>query len=301
MTDTRSDIADDIRLDGEEGDDELFARMFSSFDGIGASSAVKERTLQAIGIKLDSEIGVEAVVESAKRDVLPSETEAVPVIAEASPIQQAASRKEAGSAQRHGKPGRHGVRILRFLAAAACVCALSIGGVAYATPSAYISVESGESTVELSVNRFGIVLSADSSDESGAVVLREADIRHEPYGESLERIIRAYEEQADGGDRFSPGPFAIHVRADDLSQQDEISERSRGILEGIEPNEAPSPDGDQQNQYEESRPDDLQNGSRDAAPQNMPSNSGEAVPNGRTEPEVLTEAASGTTLSESFA
>lgn len=100
--------------------------------------------------------------------------------------------------QRHGRmqcPKR------RFVpqAALAAVCLLlffAVGGYSvYAKPVAYISIDVNPS-VELGLNRFGRVVSAEGYNEDGKGILQQLSLKNLPYMQAIERLL---ENENEGG------------------------------------------------------------------------------------------------------
>ena len=78
------------------------------------------------------------------------------------------------------------------MAAAACallVFLLVAGGWVYLTPTAYLSVDVNPS-LELGINRFGRVVTADAYNEDGEALLEELQVRFASWEEALEEILQ---------------------------------------------------------------------------------------------------------------
>lgn len=74
------------------------------------------------------------------------------------------------------------------IAACALLVALCLGGAtAYCTPVAYVDIDVNPS-LELSVNRFGIVVDARGLNGEGCAVVNEVDLAHCPYAEAIDRL-----------------------------------------------------------------------------------------------------------------
>lgn len=90
----------------------------------------------------------------------------------------------------------------RRLAAAAClVVALVLGGWAWFTPTATISVDVNPS-VELGINRFDRVVSARGVNDDGRALLSEVDVWGATYDEAVDRLLASADVSAllaDGG------------------------------------------------------------------------------------------------------
>ena len=76
----------------------------------------------------------------------------------------------------------------RWIAAAACVLLLFLGGWRlYEAPTVAISVDINPS-IEIAVNRFGRVVSASGYNEAGEALLERLPLRNKPYAEAIEAI-----------------------------------------------------------------------------------------------------------------
>lgn len=78
------------------------------------------------------------------------------------------------------------------MATAACallVFLLVAGGWVYLTPTAYLSVDVNPS-LELGINRFGRVVTADAYNEDGEALLEELQVRFASWEEALEEILQ---------------------------------------------------------------------------------------------------------------
>lgn len=106
---------------------------------------------------------------------------------------------------RHGRARARSARVLtlrRGLVAAAClVVALVVGGWAWLTPTATISVDVNPS-VELGINRFDRVISARGMNRDGQALLSEVDVWGVTYDEAVDRLLASADVSAllaDGG------------------------------------------------------------------------------------------------------
>lgn len=92
--------------------------------------------------------------------------------------------------QREKRNRRRSYPAARLAIAAACL--LLIFGVRgyflYETPVSYISIDVNPS-VELGVNRFGRVVSAEGYNEDGDSVLRQLSLKSLPYPQAVERLL----------------------------------------------------------------------------------------------------------------
>lgn len=128
-------------------------KIREAFDAVHAEDALKERTLAAVRA-------------------------------------QAAGEKDRAPA---GRPASRGARVLalgRRLAVAACLVAalVAVGGWAWLTPTATISVDVNPS-VELGINRFDRVVSARGVNDDGQALLSEVDVWGATYDEAVDRLL----------------------------------------------------------------------------------------------------------------
>ena len=96
------------------------------------------------------------------------------------------------------------------VALAACVLmvAFGVGGGAYAysTPTAYVDVEVNPS-VELGVNCFNYVVSAEGINEDGAALLEDVSLQNLRYDEAIQKLDNTFEDQG-----YLTDATAVNVR-----------------------------------------------------------------------------------------
>lgn len=143
--------------------------------------------------------------------------------------------REAGPSS--GRPkakrgGFRGVRFRRALAAAAClaVAAACLGGYRiYAQPTAYVGIDVNPS-IELSVNRFGIVVGSEALNEDGAALLESVALANRGYEDALEALT--------GSEAFAPYAqkdsfLEISVASDDAGLAERLRSQSDACLSGL--------------------------------------------------------------------
>lgn len=152
---------------------DLEKRVRTAFDAVSAPDALVERTLSAIEAERGEEAGFEeapqAVHSAMGSDAPKSESKFV------SPAVRLA-------AKRHRK--------MRMIAAASLAAVLVCGSASavYASESAYVEV-SGDASLELAVNRFGIVVRCSSLDQETQARLDESGVVGKTYEDALDALI----------------------------------------------------------------------------------------------------------------
>jgi len=113
--------------------------------------------------------------------------------------------------------------LVAALSAAACMF-LAVGGYAYYTPVKYISVDINPS-VELGINAFGRVVTAEGYNEDGNLLLKENRLTSLPVAAALRSLI---EEAAERGYISEDGSTVIAVTAesDDGRDASELQDKS---------------------------------------------------------------------------
>lgn len=85
----------------------------------------------------------------------------------------------------------HGVRRVAALAACLVLAAVCLSGYRlYAEPTAYVGIDVNPS-LELSVNRFGLVVEARALNEDGRAVLDSVSLENRPYASALEALTES--------------------------------------------------------------------------------------------------------------
>lgn len=151
-------------------DDELMNELFSAFDDVSASDALKSSTLDFI-------MGAAAAAPVAGAEE--SVSEPTPEVA----------------ATPGGKPRKRARwQAMRVAAVAACFVLALTGGVAYGYPASTVLVTQGGTTVELHVNVFGQVLSASASDEETQELINQMGLVHTSFEDSVSRVSDSLKE-----------------------------------------------------------------------------------------------------------
>ena len=138
-------------------DDEL-KELFSAFGDIEASDGLKAATLGRITN-----------------------------MASAAPSVDSSSQSRPSLRVMRGGRFRAKWRNVRVAAVAACLTLALSGGVAYATPTSYVTVNEGGATIELGVNMFGYAVTATSNDDAGKRLIEEGGLLNMPLDQSIER------------------------------------------------------------------------------------------------------------------
>ncbi len=95
----------------------------------------------------------------------------------------------AGQMQKHTKPIKRQFHM--YAVACACLLLLLIGGCwLYFTPTSGISIDINPS-IELSVNRFGKIISVDSMNADGYALSNTLDIKFKNYTDAINQILES--------------------------------------------------------------------------------------------------------------
>ncbi|MCM1064291.1 MAG: hypothetical protein NC420_07435 [Eubacterium sp.] len=127
--------------------------------------------------------------------------------------------------QQTRKNGARPRRTFQYALAAICLfLLLGTGGYSiYREPISYISIDVNPS-IELGINRFGKVVSADAYNEDGQSVLQHVSLKNISYIQAINRLL------ADESD-------LLYLRDDSLLVFTVISDQSHSILEELRANE----------------------------------------------------------------
>ncbi|WP_080802633.1 anti-sigma-I factor RsgI family protein [Arabiibacter massiliensis] len=188
---------------------DLEQRVCQAFDEVVAPESVKRETLAYLACRA-------AQLESAAQE-------------SAEPVPPAASEHPA---RRRSGAFRAFTFRKAVAAAAAClvVAALGIGGfTAYAQPTAYVGIDVNPS-VELCVNRFGLVVETRALNDDGRALLEGVSLEGLGYAEALAALTQS--------DAFAPyaqeGSFVeINVASDDERQAEELRSQSDACLKQL--------------------------------------------------------------------
>ncbi len=179
----------------------LEQRVQEAFDEIKVPQSVKENTLQAIeAARLQSEAHTPEV----------------------SSVSDAPAKSEKRATQRRF----HAERVKKFIAVAACfaLCFVSLSGFRmYTQPTAYVGIEVNPS-IELTLNRFDIVIDERALNEEGEAVLGEISLVNKSYTQAIDMLF--------ANDSLSPylaneeSFVAVNVYSEDQSQEEELCIKS---------------------------------------------------------------------------
>jgi hypothetical protein len=120
---------------------------------------------------------------------------------------------------------------MKKFAIAACMALLFIGsGFAYATPASYLSVDINPTSVELGINPFGRVVSAEALNKDGEDVLSGIDVKGTNVKKAVKTIVDA---ATDKGYLEDDGSSVVLITAadDDKEKADKLT---RDAKEGTE-------------------------------------------------------------------
>lgn len=180
---------------------ELDERVRQAFDGVTVPDEVKRRALTYI---VDAAESIECSAASPE-----------------APVAMTA---------KHSRP-----RPLMFRRAAAALAAclvlalVGVGGFAYAKPTAYVGIDVNPS-IELGVNRFGIVVEAEALNSDGEALLDAVSLTGHAYADALSRLTQS--------EAFSPyaqedSYVEISVTSDNSSQEKAIRQQSDACLSAL--------------------------------------------------------------------
>ena len=218
--------------------DELYD-LFAALDNVSASDSLKAATLERIAQLADEAEVVEgaegvdgaqngskdAQVATNVQDAGETADEVAPQASD-QPAFKATAGGKAVSAKARVKAKWRAVRVA---AVAACLAMALTGGVAYATPTSFVTLAQDGATIELGVNWFGIAVSASSDDEAGMRAIEAADLRNVPYEEALSRAYESLES-------INPDkPVELSVRSDDAGQRGRLEAENVEFLAGHAP------------------------------------------------------------------
>ena len=223
-------------------EEKKFEELFSALDGISASEELQTRTLDAIFDQMDG-------------------------LAEADEKPQLVALDGGMKADYRARKRRPSV--LPRVAAVILALALASGGVAYALPASYVTITSGETTVEMGINVFGVTVEASADTDGGEQMLSRLNVRGKRYEDAMEIVASGFDERSQG-----EGEIEVHVRGGIGGHHEAMDEAVDHMMERRTPDAAaPSEqvDGGLDNQD-----CPLNEGAHDA--QEAPSNQGFAQP-----------------------
>lgn len=120
-------------------------------------------------------------------------------------------------------------RAVAALAACLVLALAGIGGFAYAQPTAYVGIDVNPS-IELGVNRFGIVVEAEALNGDGEALLDAVSLTGQAYADALSNLTQS--------EAFSPyaqedSYLEISVTSDDGRQAEDIRRQSDACLSAL--------------------------------------------------------------------
>lgn len=187
---------------------DLDQRVRQAFDEIAVPEDVKRSTLTYIATS------VSAQTDS---DLCPTESE-----------RQAEEETPSFSAKRGGR--RRARRAL--VALAACLALVAVGAGCfelYRQPTAYVGIDVNPS-IELGLNRFGIVVEAEALNDDGRALLDAVSVTNRTYDDALAQLT----ESAAFAPYVEEGAFVeISVTANDEHQKEELCAKSDAHLESM--------------------------------------------------------------------
>lgn len=148
-------------------------------------------------------------------------------------VSEAAEQKPTSPESQDRAPSKRAAhRIITFrravaaLAACFVVALVGVGGFAYAQPTAYVGIDINPS-IELSVNRFGIVVKAEAINDDGDALLDAVSLTGRGYSDALALLTQS--------EAFSPyaqedAYVEISVTSDDSHQAKDIRKQSDACL-----------------------------------------------------------------------
>lgn len=121
-------------------------------------------------------------------------------------------------------------RVAAALAACLVLALVGIGGYRlYAEPTAYVGIDVNPS-IELALNRFGIVVAADAANEDGRAVLAAVPVAGKPYQDAVEALASS---EAFGA-YLQPDAFVeFSVVSDDQQQASALKAQSEACLDRL--------------------------------------------------------------------
>ena len=147
---------------------DLDTRVRQAFDDVTVPDDVKRSALTYIA----------CVAEAAEQQVASAAPAAIPAVPAPSSSPERAPRK---------RPRARFVSLRRAVAAVAACLVLAVvgfGGFAYAQPTTYVGIDVNPS-IELGVNRFGIVVQAEAFNDDGRALLDAVSLTGRGYADAL--------------------------------------------------------------------------------------------------------------------
>lgn len=121
-------------------------------------------------------------------------------------------------------------RVVASLAACLCLAFAGFGGYAYATPSAYVSVEAPVG-LALRVNCFDIVVGVEGFDgNSLGVASLPVDVVGKSYADALDTLAKYYQDLPVAGDGAADSIFDISIVSDNQQQLQGLQQESEHCM-----------------------------------------------------------------------
>jgi len=120
-------------------------------------------------------------------------------------------------------------RFVSLVAAACLVFACFGGGVAYASETAYVSIEATPS-IELALNCFNVVIKATAANTAGTELLGQVSVQNKPYDEAVRILIQTAQNDGmiSGGD-----VVAVTVASNDGNQANGLVNKAQSTLASL--------------------------------------------------------------------
>jgi uncharacterized membrane protein YgcG len=189
-----------------EEDRALEGELQAVFETMTAPEALKARTLAAMHAASEETVPVTPSINT--RTVTPTTT-------------SSKSFKKTFTLYRR--------RFVALVAAACLVFACFGGGVAYATETAYVSIESTPS-IELALNCFNIVVKTTATNAAGTELLGQANVQNKSYDEAVRILIQTA--QSDGMISGSD-VVAVTVASNDGNQANGLMNKAQSTLASL--------------------------------------------------------------------
>ena len=214
-------------------DKQLRDAFSSVFDEIKAPERLKKQTLQAIEAKraeviqhTEAKDTVDAKAAVIAEATVVTKAKDVPIIkTEAKTEARAEARADAHSKKQFGII--FSIRAKIALAACAVLIALGVGGAyAYTTPTAYVGIDVNPS-IELGLNCFDRVVSAEGLNQDGQKVLDAAKVTGMSYNDALRQLSASLETD---GFLDSESAVAVTVMCDDKQRCSNLEQISQNCF-----------------------------------------------------------------------
>ena len=212
----------DLVTDDELSPDEL-VRLFSALEDMRADDNLKSATIARIFGKATAVSEPAGNCEAAADDASDNEStgQCASIATNKTVAESASGTPDANNTR---KSWRQKVRVIRIMAIAACLALALAGGAAYALPSAHVQISNSTSSIDMGINRFGIVVTTNTDDEELRPLLQSESI-NVPADEALNKACSLLEK----ADPNSPVEF--NVETADAGQREHLESKGREITE----------------------------------------------------------------------